>query len=244
MGEGLQDVFIDVPKLGCGVKRGLGSVSESIPGSSGSVGIVQRLEVSGAAPSARGGHSATACNNKIYIFGGHELKGSGRGFIYHDALHILDLSALQWVSPSRSIIKGTPPAARYGHSACLYSSKILIFGGRGGPCLYYNDLHAYDTHTDTWLVGKQSNKNPLPRFLHSCTLYKDKLYLFGGARGPTLLNDVFCLDINSLQWTQLNTKGSKPSPRAAHAAAIADKYLLIYGGLIRAQVCYYQIQNK
>ena len=45
---------------------------------------------------------------------------------------------------------GTPAAPRYGHSAILAGSRIIIFGGKGEKGKVFRDLHALDPVTMTW----------------------------------------------------------------------------------------------
>jgi hypothetical protein len=47
-------------------------------------------------------------------------------------------------------ISGTPPAPRYGHSAVLAGSRMIIFGGKGVKEIVYRDLHAFDPISMTW----------------------------------------------------------------------------------------------
>jgi host cell factor len=38
------------------------------------------------------------------------------------------LNSSRWIKPK---ILGTPPQPRYGHSALLAGSRVIIFGGKG-----------------------------------------------------------------------------------------------------------------
>lgn len=51
-------------------------------------------------------------------------------------------------------ISGTPPGARYNHSAVLAGSRIVIFGGKGEKKTVFRDLHALDPVTMTWYQVK------------------------------------------------------------------------------------------
>lgn len=85
-------------------------------------------QIEGVPPSPRGGHSATLIGASILFFGGHYYSDKKIGYTYLNDTHVLDLNASRWVKPK---IEGTPPKPRYGHTAVLAGSRILIFGGKG-----------------------------------------------------------------------------------------------------------------
>lgn len=228
MGPGV-DYFINIPKIGDPPKETQGSGEKS-----GSRRIATKLRISGAPPSARGGHTATLVENKIYLFGGHELRGAGKGFIYHNGVYVLDLKELRWVPFHRQ--RGTPAAPRYGHTASLLGSRIVIFGGKGGPNLYFQDLHALDVETSTWYRGPSRPGDPAPRFWHSSNMSDSHMYIFGGARGSTLLGDLYSLDLKTMDWKELQPKGKPPRPRFAHASVLVNNYLIIHGGMAKIMV--------
>ena len=98
-------------------------------------------------PCARGGHSATLIGASILYFGGHYYGGSKQGYVYLNDTHVLDLNSSRWIKPK---VQGTPPAPRFGHTALLAGSRIIIFGGKGGKNQSFKDLHALDPVTMTW----------------------------------------------------------------------------------------------
>lgn len=57
------------------------------------------------------------------------------------------------------------------------------------------------------------------------------LLLFGGApqRGP-MLDDLWQLRLDSMQWEQLRPQGPAPHPRCSQATAVQDGQLVIFSG--------------
>ena len=80
----------------------------------------------------------------MVIFGGHY---SDNGYNYLNYVFVLDVDENTW---TQAFTRGTPPQARYGHSASLVGSRIVYFGGRGGGNKHFRDLHALDVATLTW----------------------------------------------------------------------------------------------
>jgi len=85
-------------------------------------------QIEGVPPCARGGHSATLIGASILFFGGHYYGGQKQGYVYLNDTHVLDLNSSRWIKPK---VQGTPPQARFGHTALLAGSRIIIFGGKG-----------------------------------------------------------------------------------------------------------------
>lgn len=171
-------------------------------------------QIEGVPPCARGGHSATLTGASLVIFGGHYYSGKEIGFVYLNDTHVLDVNASKWIKPK---ILGTPPPSRYGHSAVLAGSRIIIFGGKGDKGNVYRDLHALDPVTMTWYQGPEGGGAPSSRFDHTANLVGGtKLFIFGGWNGEEFFNDVFVLDLEIMAWSQPSTSGPAPSPRKGH----------------------------
>jgi len=162
------------------------------------------------------------------IFGGHYYSGKEIGFVYLNDTHVLDVNASKWIKPK---ILGTPPLARYGHSATLAGSRIICFGGKGPKGAVYRDLHALDPVTMTWFQGPEGGGAPNARFDHTANLIGGtKLFVFGGWNGQEFFNDVFVLDLEIMAWTQPATSGPAPSPRKGHCSILIGTNLVIHGG--------------
>lgn len=188
-------------------------------------------QVEGVGPSPRGGHTATLYGSKIYIFGGHNYGGSEVGFQYFNDIHVLDVEENQWSELRCQDNYGNKgPEPRYGHSACLVSSRIIIFGGKGANNKYFRDLHALDLRQKCWMPGPSSGGAPSARHEHSCVNYGTRLLIFGGAAHKNFFGDFHSFDLHSLAWAVPETLGPKPSPRYCHGALMVGSYMLIHGG--------------
>jgi len=112
---------------------------------------------------------------------GHFYVGQETGFQYLNDTHVLDVNSSRWIKPK---ISGTPPTARYGHSAVLAGSRIIVFGGKGPKGVVNRDLHALDPVTMTWYQGPEGGGAPTARFDHTANLVGGtKMFIFGGWNG-------------------------------------------------------------
>ncbi|KRW98198.1 hypothetical protein PPERSA_03400 [Pseudocohnilembus persalinus] len=184
--------------------------------------------IEGVPPCPRGGHSATLSGASIIIFGGHYYAGKQKGYIYLNDTYVLDVNSNRWHKPK---ISGTPPASRYGHSAILAGSRIIIFGGKGEKGKIFRDLHALDPVTMTWYQGPEGSGSPSQRFGHSANLIGGtKMLIFGGWNSREYFNDLYLLDLEVMAWTQPQSTGPEPTARYGHTSIQVGNNLIIQGG--------------
>lgn len=65
---------------------------------------------------------------------------------------------------------------------------------------------------------------------HSTTLYQNKLFVFGGYDGKKNHNNIKVFNIDTYEWTTLETSGNQPNGRNGHTATLIDDKIYIIGG--------------
>jgi len=127
------------------------------------------------------------------------------------------------------------PPARYGHSATLVGSKVLVYGGVAWPNLY-NDMFHYDVYDNTWATVPGTP--PYARKQHSMDAFVDmtdnrtKIVVFGGKHGSGgYSSHLHFFDVESSKWTHGAIEGPQPPAIGNHASAVKDnESLIIFGG--------------
>jgi len=123
--------------------------------------------------------------------------------------------------------------AFYGQSMCLHNSVYLLFGGCDG-CKYSNSLFRFDPFTLRTEQLRPTGNAPSPRYMHRSLILSDKMYVFGGGNQTTCGKsiDVYCLDLNTLQWSSVCSNGNIPCARAAHSCSYDDvsQQVFVFGG--------------
>ena len=185
----------------------------------------------------------------VYIFGGYH------GLRYSNDVHALNIATLEW---EKCEPRGTPPTPRHGAVCWHLENCVMVFGGFGGApkdmqdydeYLRYNDthssgwnnqLHVLDLNTDTggmeWTKPRCTGKPPSPRTLPAHARFERTAYLFGGWCGSLRFNDMFMLDLNNLEWEQMNINPrAHPTriPRARYGSSMSvfsDGTIFVCGG--------------
>ncbi|GAB4823096.1 hypothetical protein N2152v2_010142 [Parachlorella kessleri] len=170
----------------------------------------QQLD-SKAVPKPRRGHSTVLIDDapspQMLMYGGREEVE------YFPDMWILDIKAKTWREVNQS---GPLPPHRDHHSAAYYEGRLFIWAGHSGSTYSdakpVNDLWAFDMGSGTWQQIPQHPPVPLPRFEQAYAQYTppggsqgSKLIIFGGQTEQVCqLNDVWELDLDSLQWLMLS----------------------------------------
>ena len=195
-----------------------------------------RLTPAGSPPSTRAYHSAIydPLRDRMIVFGGYHsgYRGAGAGPL-NDVWALSLSEAPAW---TQLLPTGTPPSARYGHSA-IYDpthDRMMVFAGYSGGML--NDLWSLSlTGGPSWKTLTHAGTPPDPREEHSATYdpVGERMVIFGGTNGTTTIGDAWSLALTrDHRWSRLTPAGSPPSNRSGHTAVYDPlrQRMVIYGG--------------
>lgn len=188
-------------------------------------------------PPARVGHSSVLIGNAFIIYGGDTVDTDFNGFPDNN-FYLFNINNNKYTIPSHILNK---PNGRYGHTIGVVSlnnqsSRLYLFGGQLENDvfndLYFFELNTFKSPKARWeLVEPLNNFRPPPLTNHSMSIHKNKIYVFGGVyNNEKVSNDLWCFDIGSSKWNQINTTGNLPLPINEHSACIINDCLYVYGG--------------
>ena len=133
---------------------------------------------------------------------------------------------------------GDGPKRRGRHATAGDGSHMWIHGGRfraetSGLYDLFDDTWVFDFATDSW-TELDAPGGPSKRTNHVAVVAGNKLYIYGGnASNDGLafipLGDTWALDLDTLAWTELQTRNNPPE-RLFHAAATDGSFLYVYAG--------------
>ncbi|CUM51689.1 unnamed protein product [Debaryomyces fabryi] len=188
-------------------------------------------------PPARVGHSSVLCGNAYIIYGGDTVDTDFNGFPDNN-FYLFNINNSKYTIPSHVLNK---PNGRYGHTIGVISlhntsSKLFLFGGQLENDvfndLYFFELNTFKSPKARWeLIEPLNNFKPPPLTNHSLSVYKNKIYVFGGVyNNEKISNDLWCFDALISKWIQVTTTGNVPPPVNEHASCIVNDKLFVYGG--------------
>ena len=92
-----------------------------------------------------------------------------------------------------------------------------------------------------WLNTSVSGRlRPQARRGHSCVSWTDQcMVLFGGYRSPGYLNDLWLLDISTLEWSCQSPAETEeiPDRMSQHSAAVLGDIMWLFGGHLGNRIC-------
>lgn len=189
-------------------------------------------------------------HDKFILFGGVTTLGFNLNEFFDD-LWQFNPRERKWIVIPANFSLLENHFARYRHDAVLINASdtdvtdrmLVIGGGTPDTTGILDHVYSFDFTTKDWqLLRCRPDRNdvfPSARRSHTCQLFGRDIYMFGGTNGkagPTLLyyQDVWTLNIDSLQWTNITEKfGQWPTPTFFHIAVfLQTNTLLIHGGAI------------
>eukprot|EP01112_Ceratiomyxa_fruticulosa_P024146 TRINITY_DN9658_c0_g2_i1.p1 TRINITY_DN9658_c0_g2~~TRINITY_DN9658_c0_g2_i1.p1 ORF type:complete len:171 (-),score=24.32 TRINITY_DN9658_c0_g2_i1:211-723(-) len=83
-----------------------------------------------------------------------------------------------------------------------------------------------------WSTIKTTGHIPTPRLGHTSFFYEGHLFVFGGADGENVYNDLHSLDTTTSVWRKIETSGELPSNRYEHTSVLIreENKLVVFGG--------------
>lgn len=182
------------------------------------------------APVGRESHTAIWTGSRMVVWGGfyadpftHELNTGGK----------YDPNTDSW-APTSTI---NVPAGRDSHRAVWTGSEMIIWGGLDDVIGYSNTGGRYNPNTNSWIATSPTNA-PSGRVGHSIIWTGDTMIVWGGLFYDTdyrFLNTGGRYDPNSNSWTATSTINA-PSPRDLQAAVWTGNEMIVWGGLLFANV--------
>ena len=170
------------------------------------------LAPAGTPPSIREYHAAVAdpVAQRMILFGG--LNGSTP---LSDLWQLTLSGTMTWSELTPS---GTPPAARYGHTAVYdpVRRRMIVFGGRNSSTAF-RDVFSLDlAGPPAWSPIVTTGPAPTPRYQHAAAFDEanDRMIVFGGGGTSKVASDTtWALEFSPQpRWVALATDGIGPVP--------------------------------
>lgn len=170
------------------------------------------------------GHSLVRWGRKLLSVAGHSKETSATVTVHAFDTHSSSFTKLE--------VFGQAPIARGLQSVTLVGSQLYMFGGEDTKRRLLNDLNILDLETLTWETVVASGACPSPRSGHTAAAHGNRyIFIFGGHSLSSCYNDLHALDLENMEWSQIQMQGTDPMPRAGHAGVtLFDNWYITGGG--------------
>ncbi|KII65773.1 Kelch domain-containing protein 10 [Thelohanellus kitauei] len=171
------------------------------------------------------GSSMVHFNGSLYLFGGYD------GYEFLNSMFKFCLETQEW---SRVPQDGEIPPPDYRVFGTVFQNQYYCFGGIGSyDSKRFEDVKVFDFSTNTWIIKKATSKvgqYPCERIQESFSFSADYGYLTGGLSEYRYLDDIWKIDLRTLEWEKFEE--NLGAGRYYHATSIVDNDLLYsFGGV-------------
>ncbi|KAK8778473.1 hypothetical protein V5799_020186 [Amblyomma americanum] len=176
-------------------------------------------------------HAAVAINGKVFSFGGY-CPGDDYDSYKPIDVHVFNTVSLRWAPVTTQSHPDEVPFQRYGHTVVAYGDCAYLWGGRNDEDGACNVIYRFDTDTMTWTRPNVSGHIPGPRDGHSACVVGQRMYVFGGYDElvDQFTQDVYFVDLETMEWQYVPTKGQPPQWRDFHSAWAIGHRMYVWGG--------------
>lgn len=128
--------------------------------------------------------------------------------------------------------------ARSGHTCSAVGKYVYIcFGATKSE--YLHDIWRYDPDADQMMEIHPDCDDPIEgRTGHSCTVYQNSLYFYGGQGKHRYINEISVYDTTTNKYYVIKDTKGKPPPRTMHAAPLVNHdQIVVIGGKREKGAC-------
>ena len=125
------------------------------------------------------------------------------------------------------------PEPRLSHVAISKDNNLYVYGGFGKNNEQYRQhIWVYDSDKNSWKQCITTGDIPDHVCGSRTTVINDSIYLFGGHNNVNkqYSNDIYNLNLDTLQWNVIETTGEKPSQRHFHVQWCTTTGFIVFGG--------------
>ncbi|XP_024889082.1 attractin-like protein 1 isoform X1 [Temnothorax curvispinosus] len=95
--------------------------------------------------------------------------------------------------------KDLPPEGSASHCSIVWKDSLYVVGGESFHRAKM--IYVYDYNGNVWETPHVEGRVPLPRYAHSCVLFGDKIFMYGGVvQNSTVTNEIWAFDVSAKVW--------------------------------------------
>ncbi|XP_066528991.1 kelch domain-containing protein 2 [Hoplias malabaricus] len=198
-------------------------------------------------PSSMSGSCGVCVDGVLYLFGGHHARGN-TNLVYR-----LPLRASAFFWEMMKDLKGTAPTCKDKLGCWVYKNRLIYFGGYGYVAQaghrgifeldesslmgdhagrgWNNHIHILNLETSSWSQPITKGNAPTPRAAHACATMGNRGYVFGGRYMDHRLNDLYYINMDTWEWSEMSVPQHGPIGRSWHSfIPISSDCIFLFGG--------------
>ncbi|KAL6478117.1 hypothetical protein MHYP_G00139520 [Metynnis hypsauchen] len=207
-----------------------------------------RMKLSkGDLPAPMSGSCGVCVDGILYLFGGHHARGN-TNLVYRLPLRA---STLFW--ERMKDLKGLAPTCKDKLGCWVYKNKLAYFGGYGYVAQaghrgtfeldenslmgnhvgrgWNNHIHVLNLETSSWSQPITKGNAPTPRAAHACSTIGNRGYVFGGRYMDHRLNDLYYINMDTWEWSEMSVPQHGPVGRSWHSfIPVSSDHIFLFGG--------------
>ncbi|XP_035739558.1 attractin-like protein 1 isoform X1 [Vespa mandarinia] len=126
--------------------------------------------------------------------------------------------------------KDFSPEGSASHCSIVWKDSLYVVGGESFHRAKM--IYVYDYNGNVWETPHVEGKLPAPRYAHSCVLFGDKIFMYGGVvQNSTVTNEIWAFDVSAKVWENVtvhdhcrNKTMCGPLKVAGHTANLVQSY--------------------
>ncbi|XP_069134398.1 leucine-zipper-like transcriptional regulator 1 [Argopecten irradians] len=134
---------------------------------------------------------------------------------------------------------GNIPPTCCNFALAVARDSMYVFSGQSGAKIT-NNLFQFKFDVEEWTristdhILRGAPPPPEKRYGHTMVAFDRHLYVFGGATGQTLPNELHCFDLDSQTWSVVDPSNDSqvPAGRLFHAASVVSDSMYVFGGTV------------
>ncbi|XP_043267343.1 attractin-like protein 1 isoform X2 [Venturia canescens] len=133
------------------------------------------------------------------------------------------------------------PEGSASHCSVVWKDSLYVVGGESFRKTKM--IYIYDYNGNVWETPRIVGRRPASRYAHSCVLFGDKIYMYGGVvQNSTVTNEIWAFDISAKVWENVTVRDNcnnktmcGPLKVAGHTANLIklhgkdEKMIVIFG---------------
>lgn len=119
------------------------------------------------------------------------------------------------------------PEGSASHCSIVWKDSLYVVGGESFHRAKM--IYVYDFNGNVWETPHVEGKVPLPRYAHSCVLFGDKIFMYGGVLpNSTVTNEIWAFDVSAKVWENVTVHDNFHNNKTIRGGPLKVVYFFLH----------------